>query len=155
MKNLKKKKYLKLFSMSKDGKDTSTLILLKFSHFDRTALKTFPFWMKITFACRCGIKMFAMVIGKSVWERLLLQRVSWSYRILLDISFYNLAGGSSSYVGGMARSSSLRRRAELLATKRSSAVEPSSQVICFIKTLTDMKIRTYEKHPPILQKYFT
>ena len=59
----------------------------------------------------------------------------------IAISFYNLAGGSSSSVGGMARSSSLRRRAELLATKRSSAVEPSSQVICFIKTLTDMKIR--------------
>ena len=62
--------------------------------------------------------------------------------IVYAISFYNLAGGSSSSVGGMARSSSLRRRAELLATKRSSAVEPSSQVICFIKTLTDMKIRT-------------
>ena len=90
--------------------------------------------------------MFAMLIGESDGVREIVTTACFviNDRILLSLS---MAGGSSSSVGGMARSSSLRRRAELLATKRSSAVEPSSQVICFIKPLTDMKIRNTEKQP--------
>ena len=31
--------FIKHFSMSKDGRDSATLILMKFSHFDRTAMQ--------------------------------------------------------------------------------------------------------------------
>ena len=41
--------YKKLFSMSKDGRDSATLILMKFSHFDRTAL--YSRWMKPRLYC--------------------------------------------------------------------------------------------------------